>query len=59
MSKFLGKFRKEQNYSDDYNSVKQTGGKLRKRNEHHEIKNLLKVIDDEHFNDTKNKSIFN
>ena len=59
MSKFLGKFRKEQNYTDDYISVKRMGGKLRKRNEHHEIKNLLKVIEDEHFNDTKNKTILN
>ena len=46
MSKFLGKFRKEQNYSDDYNSIKTTGKKLKHRNEHHEIKNLLKGLDE-------------
>ena len=55
MSKFLGKFRKEQNYIDDYNSTKLSGVKLKKRNEHHEIKCLLKSIDEEHFNGTKNK----
>jgi hypothetical protein len=59
MSKFLGKFRKEQNYSDDFLSVKQSGMKLRKRNEHHEIKNLLKNIEDEHFNNTKNEITIN
>lgn len=39
MSKFVGKFRKNQNYNDDYNYTPNTP-KRQHRNEHSEIKKL-------------------
>lgn len=41
LSKFVGKFRKNQDYSDDYNAMKSSGKKVKKRNEHGEIRKLL------------------
>jgi hypothetical protein len=41
VSKFLGKFRKNQNYSDDYNAERQNGNKIGRVNEHKEIKKVL------------------
>ena len=38
MSKFVGKFRKNQEYSDDYKTMNQ---KNKQRNEHGEIKKVL------------------
>ena len=37
MSKFVGKFRKNQNYSDDYKTMNEK----KQRNEHGEIKKVL------------------
>lgn len=42
MSKFVGKFRKDQDYRDDYESMKsQKGKKVKRRSEHGEIRKLL------------------
>ena len=41
MSKFLGKFRKNQNYSDDYLALKNNGSRTGRVNEHKEIKKVF------------------
>jgi hypothetical protein len=41
VSKFVGKFRKNQNYSDDYDAFKSKGQKTGRRNEHGEIKKTI------------------
>ena len=41
MTKFVGKFRKNSNYSDDYSALKQTKGKTGRKNEHKEVKKVL------------------
>ena len=38
MSKFVGKFRKNQDYNDDYKTMNQ---KSKQRNEHGEVKKVL------------------
>lgn len=40
MTKFVGKFRKNKDYSDDYNYAKNFLHSKRRRNEHGEIKKL-------------------
>ena len=51
MTKFVGKFRKNQDYNDDYFFVKKLlRGKKRKR-EHSEIKKQKKRCNDEEFGD--------
>ena len=41
MTKFVGKFRKNQNYSDDYDAFKSKGQKTGRRNEHGEVKKTI------------------
>ena len=41
MSKFVGKFRKNSNYSDDYNALKQSKDKIGRKNEHKEVKKMI------------------
>ena len=45
MSKFVGKFRKNSEYSDDYTNNKKIN--RRKRNEHSEIKKLITRFESE------------
>ena len=45
MSKFVGKFRKNSEYSDDYTKNKKQN--RRKRNEHSEIKKLITRFESE------------
>ena len=40
MSKFVGKFRKNSNYSEDYSAEKTAGNKLGRINEHKEAKKI-------------------
>ena len=48
MSKFVGKFRKNANYTDDYDAYKSNGQKTGRRNEHTEIKKSIvrSLVDD-------------
>jgi hypothetical protein len=41
VSKFVGKFRKNSNYSDDYNALKQSKDKIGRKNEHKEVKKMI------------------
>jgi hypothetical protein len=50
VSKFVGKFRKNKEYNDDYNYTHS-----KHRNEHAEIKKLLTQHEEENFEDEENE----
>jgi hypothetical protein len=41
VSKFVGKFRKNSNYSEDYNALKQSKDRIGRINEHKEVKKMI------------------
>ena len=54
MSKFVGKFRKQKDYMDDYEIAKNVFHK-KKKNENGEIKKLIRMCQDEDYHYDENK----
>lgn len=61
MSKFVGKFRKNSNYSDDYSALRDLKGKAGRKNEHKEVKKMIyRSLNDENLEDleiTENENL--
>jgi hypothetical protein len=51
VSKFVGKFRKDKDYNDDYNYAKKFLHSKRRRTEHPEVKKQLKHQEEEFYDD--------
>jgi hypothetical protein len=53
VTKFVGKFRKNQDYNEDYDYAKNFLHSKKRRNEHPEMKKKLKDMDEEHLADVE------